>query len=211
MSNPFDFFDKIYCINLDERTDRWEKIQGEFKKVGIRDRVERFSAFKHDKYGLGNSLSHLEIIKKACQENLNNVFIFEDDAKFMYWDKAILSDAIKCLQHEDWRLFYIGYNLIDDGLKFKKISDYLIKAEKGSDIRSVHSYACNKSVFNYVIKNYTISADEPHLHGTPDPYWVIDMWLPQHFDLYCLVPIMSIQSQSYKPKIFLDNYLKYKF
>ena len=24
MKNPFDFFDEIYCINLDHRTDRWK-------------------------------------------------------------------------------------------------------------------------------------------------------------------------------------------
>lgn len=44
MKNPFDYFDKIYCINLDSRPDRWELAQKEFKKIGILDRVERFSA-----------------------------------------------------------------------------------------------------------------------------------------------------------------------
>ena len=43
MKNPFDYFDKIYCINLDSRY-RWELAQKEFKKVGILGRVERFSA-----------------------------------------------------------------------------------------------------------------------------------------------------------------------
>ena len=27
MKNPFDFFDEIYCINLDHRTDRWKDVQ----------------------------------------------------------------------------------------------------------------------------------------------------------------------------------------
>ena len=44
MKNPFDYFDKIFCINLDSRPDRWESVQKEFDKVGILDRVERFSA-----------------------------------------------------------------------------------------------------------------------------------------------------------------------
>jgi GR25 family glycosyltransferase involved in LPS biosynthesis len=44
MKNPFDYFDKIYCINLDSRPDRWEQAKSEFEKVGILDRVERFSA-----------------------------------------------------------------------------------------------------------------------------------------------------------------------
>jgi GR25 family glycosyltransferase involved in LPS biosynthesis len=44
MRNPFDYFDKIYCINLDSRPDRWEQAKSEFEKVEILDRVERFSA-----------------------------------------------------------------------------------------------------------------------------------------------------------------------
>lgn len=31
--NSFDYFDEIYCINLDERTDRWQHAQEEFKKL----------------------------------------------------------------------------------------------------------------------------------------------------------------------------------
>ena len=28
-----DYFDKIYCVNLDERTDRWEQAKKEFRMV----------------------------------------------------------------------------------------------------------------------------------------------------------------------------------
>ena len=28
-----DYFDKIYCVNLDERTDRWEQAKKEFTKL----------------------------------------------------------------------------------------------------------------------------------------------------------------------------------
>ena len=42
MNNPFDYFDEIYCINLDHRKDRWQHAQEEFKKVGILDRVQRY-------------------------------------------------------------------------------------------------------------------------------------------------------------------------
>lgn len=33
MENPFDYFQEIYCINLDHRIDRWENAQKEFSKV----------------------------------------------------------------------------------------------------------------------------------------------------------------------------------
>jgi hypothetical protein len=31
--NPFDYFDKIFCINLDSRTERWELAQEDFIDV----------------------------------------------------------------------------------------------------------------------------------------------------------------------------------
>ena len=35
MNNSFDFFDAIFCINLDKRPDRWVHAQEQFKKIGI--------------------------------------------------------------------------------------------------------------------------------------------------------------------------------
>ena len=42
MDNPFNFFDKIFYINLDSRTDRREFMEEQFKKFNID--AERFSA-----------------------------------------------------------------------------------------------------------------------------------------------------------------------
>lgn len=44
MNNPFDFFDKIFYINLDDRKDRNEKIINELSKYEIK--YERFSAVR---------------------------------------------------------------------------------------------------------------------------------------------------------------------
>ncbi len=51
MQNLFSHFEAIYCINLDRRSDRWEAVQREFEKVGIRDRVIRFSAIETPQKG----------------------------------------------------------------------------------------------------------------------------------------------------------------
>ena len=47
MKNPFDFFEKIYCINLDHRHDRWEECCKIFNEYGMSDKVERFSAIQY--------------------------------------------------------------------------------------------------------------------------------------------------------------------
>ena len=48
MSNPFDFFEEIYCINLAYRTDKWKMCLEQFEKLGIHKRVERFDAIKFE-------------------------------------------------------------------------------------------------------------------------------------------------------------------
>ena len=53
-----DFFDKIYCINLDRRPDRWERVSKQFNELSLD--VERFPAYN------GNSLNpnrHYQINK----------------------------------------------------------------------------------------------------------------------------------------------------
>lgn len=44
--NIFDYFDFIYCINLNSRGDRWINVQEELKKLGIERRVIRFNAIE---------------------------------------------------------------------------------------------------------------------------------------------------------------------
>ena len=44
------YFDKIFCINLDSRSDRWEEAQKEFIKHSLN--VERVSAIQGSKMNL---------------------------------------------------------------------------------------------------------------------------------------------------------------
>ncbi len=55
------FFDKIYCINLDERQDRWVSAKKEFELIGVSN-YERFSAIKNDIGHIGCRDSHIEVI-----------------------------------------------------------------------------------------------------------------------------------------------------
>ena len=74
MKNPFDYFNKIFLINLDKRTDRWESAQKELDKIGILERTKRFSAIENTISGAqGCSASHLGIINHAKESELKNV------------------------------------------------------------------------------------------------------------------------------------------
>src|SRR6056297_1972222 len=111
MNNPFDYFDEIYCINLDERKDRWEHAKNEFKKANILDRVKRFSAIRENDGRLGIIKSNLAIVKLAKEKKLKNVLVFEDDFEFIVDDpQKVLYDTLKQVGKNKWHLFYLGAN-----------------------------------------------------------------------------------------------------
>jgi len=86
-------FDKIYCINLDVRPDRWEFCQKEFERYNILDLVERLPAFHlPDVPEAGCTTSHMQCIRNAKKHNYKNVFI---DTKKMLGDWAQNAKIIK--------------------------------------------------------------------------------------------------------------------
>jgi len=115
-----DYFDKIVCINLDRRPDRWEESQKEFEKLNIV--VERISAldgrfikpppgFKYPPGAFALLLTHIEIIKDAIKNNYKNFLLFEDDVAFIdnFYEK--FNAKIDFLP-DDWDMFYLGGNHI---------------------------------------------------------------------------------------------------
>jgi hypothetical protein len=130
MKKLFDYVDKAFYINLDHRKDKNNIIINHFKELGIYDFVERQRGFTPDEmgyklnksgkypnegYSKACAYSQIEIIKKAKNQGLNNVLIFEDDAKFYlggdYNPLEIIQTAINNLKKiPNWDIFYLGTN-----------------------------------------------------------------------------------------------------
>jgi GR25 family glycosyltransferase involved in LPS biosynthesis len=161
--NPFNYFDKIFCINLDSRPDRWELAQDEFRKVGILDRVERVTALTTEEMPydprpvksrntsdlLGQfacASSHNKCTKLAIQYNAKNYLAFEDDFYFKEYDKDYLNTCIDELP-SDWRLFSFGYNNWSERAPIKSYSDNL---NKMYGFGLAHAYAINKNMFTHL-------------------------------------------------------------
>ena len=126
MNNPFDFFDKIFYINLDSRTDRKEFMEEQFKKFNID--AERFSAISLTKEQNDDlvkrgcnfydgprpeyaprikscTISHISVLLRGKMMNYENILIFEDDALM---DNNIIEDLNKCvndLKNKEWICF----------------------------------------------------------------------------------------------------------
>lgn len=112
-----EFVDRIYCVNLDRRKDRWERSNEIFKNYNLT--VERFVAIdgkelKSNEMKLPSGVigilrSDLAIIKNAKQNNYKNILIFEDDIEFSEDFNQKFDEYIKQIP-EDWSFIYLGGN-----------------------------------------------------------------------------------------------------
>ncbi len=110
-----EFFDKIYCINLDRRPDRWAECQLEFEKINLN--VERVSAIDGRKIknntrlkngALALTLTVYDIITEAIEKKYNKILILEDDIEFTE-DIKVFNEEISSLP-SNWDLLYFGGN-----------------------------------------------------------------------------------------------------
>jgi len=122
-----EYFDKIFCINLDKRIDKWLLSKKEFQKHDLI--VDRFIAIEGnpDKIkthltdgGVGCTISHLEVFKLSKLLNLKNVLILEDDVEFIDDLNDRFNEYYKQI-HENWGLLYLGGN--HNGMPIQKISE----------------------------------------------------------------------------------------
>ena len=198
MNKTFNFFDKIFCINLDTRKDRWKDCCEIFHKYEMMHKVERFSAFKfihQDPHltkvmgQIGCTMSHFEVINKAKQEDLNNFLVFEDDFCFEFEPEELHAKLNSSLSElpSNWDMFYLGGNLDSsyNVYPIEKFSDNLFKLNA---CHTTHAFAMNKRIYDIILK------DKPSLDEIPS-------WYNKHttIDVYFSKTILS------KNNCFISN------
>jgi glycosyl transferase family 25 len=157
-------FEKIYCINLDKRVDRWERCEKIFKENQIV--VERISAIEGETIKLetpnnlrsgelGCMFSHLGIIQDAKDNGIESVLIFEDDVEFAEDFNYLFSEYMKQVP-EDWQLLYLGANhslcnmhMRTDDIPPVQISDNIYKINRAF---SCHAYAVRNNMYDRLIE-----------------------------------------------------------
>lgn len=212
MNNPFDFFDKILCVNLADRTDRWEECLLEFDKVGIRDKVEKFEAYRYESEPsnfwvgrAGVTTSFKEAVRYARDEGCENVLVLEDDIRFVGNTLSVLGNASRELKERDWDMFFLGINPEGD-TPFEPESKHLLRLRAGL---CLHAASYNKKFFETVIT----CLPEPSqmfewlrmLHhqtgfGAVDG-WIMTSVMP-NFNVYCTNPMIATQRPSWSS---IDN------
>jgi hypothetical protein len=189
------FFDKIYCINLDHRTDRWEECEKMFSHYNLS--VERVSAIKPNEninnLGPGQvSLikTTIQILEDAKRLNLKNFLLLEDDVEFCDYRSEYNGPSSedrfrKYIEHlpEDWALFYLGSG-IDTDMKYK-IDGEIYKI---GFAHTAHSLAFKNTFFDLCIEKLKMFSE---------PNDIIYARIMSEFPCYSFYPNLTSQRESF--------------
>ena len=192
----FDRIDKVYCINLDRRTDRMENFNNEVVKYNLGE-FERFPAYDGDKIdfskyppnlkpgAIGLILSNIEIIKDAKKNNYKKIIIIEDDCYFS--DEILNIDSYFELLPDDWDLLYMGGNHNTHMVTNPpiKINDKVCKLH---NTYTTHFVAINESMFDII---------EMSLINTHYPIDVIYSNLQKNHNVYSFTPAIALQLEGF--------------
>lgn len=196
-----DFFDYIYCINLDRRTDRWDEVSKLFKKNNLI--VERHSAFDGKKEltlpypssaELAGAISHRDVILKAKELGLKNVLVFEDDVEMIDNINNIFNN-IKNSIPNNWDMIYFGGNHVGGLIQE---NEYFFRCLR---TYALHMYAVNEKCYDLFIKylsdkiKWVLSGRQSLKPSVAADYFVGD--LHQITNTYTIKPHFAWQSEGY--------------
>jgi GR25 family glycosyltransferase involved in LPS biosynthesis len=162
-NKPTNYFDRIYVINLPERTDRRREVTAALKRIGVSfapGKVELFPAVRPtDAAGFpspgvrGCFLSHLAVLKKASELNLPSVLILEDDVEFADVSQLVWASILQQLNDQPWNFAYLGYTHVDKATRATRRSEHVEMLSFSGYIRCAHAYAVSQPTYSPLIQH----------------------------------------------------------
>lgn len=154
------FVDKIFIINLRDRTDKYNLITNQLGKFGIKN-YERFDAIRPTpeiitssniasifKSGIiGCKQSHIEVIKEAKKRNYRQILILEDDADLVENFIELFSHVVEEQKNIPWQMLYLGANHRKQGVNIENCK-YI---KRCFDAFTTSSYIIRDSLYDTVI------------------------------------------------------------
>lgn len=205
----FDNFDKIYCINLSHRKDRWENCVRQFCSLGIANKVVRYEPKISKRECLSKKanaqislvLSHHDLLLQAKTSNFSNILILEDDFYFpndLIWTCTKLQDSWQELP-KDWDIFYLG-NYFVQGYSYPpavSFSKNLVRVQTGF---CAHAIAYSQKGIKMVLEELKVSS-ESEIVQFSNNFESIDWFLVRCIQMYskCFAPreLLCIQSKGH--------------
>ena len=109
-TNGWDYFDRIYCISLEEREDRRQAAAVSFSTVGLTEKVEFVIVKRHpSNIEQGMYESHMTCLRKGLEAGAERIVVFEDDVAFDRFDAERFKQSIQFLvENPKWKVLLLG-------------------------------------------------------------------------------------------------------
>lgn len=186
------FVNKVYCINLERRTDRWERMNTIFNNYNIV--VEKHKAIdgktiKNTNGVISNGQigclrSHRAVIQNAIDLKHEKICVFEDDLILKEGFNEKFESVIRNVP-PDWDMIYLGCHF--HGLKEPVVNqnEIFCKIEK-----------CF-GVYGVIIRNTVLKSilDVSKYEQKPMDDYLVDMH--PRFNIYCAMPFLVKVSPDY--------------
>lgn len=144
------YFEQVWVVNLERRKDRLDQFWSEIKKARWPfRRPQVFSAIEGDKVGVpkfwqtgggsyGCMRSHLAILERALQDDVERLLVMEDDAIFMdTFDRDV--EAFLGKVPYDWQCLMLGGQHVNS--QPFEVAPGVVRAGAGGGIQRTHCYA----------------------------------------------------------------------
>ena len=179
MNDIAKYFDKIFCINLDHRTDRW----AEFEELQL-------PAERHPATYLQDRFLAFNTSQKTCLEKCKGFersLILEDDVLFVE-DCSHLEQALKDLP-DGWECLYLGGNLLGqpDWKRPEYVTDNLFRV---LDCWQTQSMVWSAKGVDFMLEHFLVD------YGCNMDEWMRSHLLPRG-NSYIIAPMITYQRQGY--------------
>ena len=190
---------EAYVMNQPHREDRWIKIQEDFKNSSLRlirypgITIQDDSLAPRDRKCYGLARTHIELIKKAKEENKKTLLILEDDCKpepnWEYnWNKIL---EFLHANMDEWEVFNGCVYGIQTATRIFSLSDvFLVKGNGGS--------------FSHWIYLNVDKAYDKLIHWE-DTKEDIDVYYCKHFVYLTPYPLLATQYSGYSDLLEKEN------
>jgi GR25 family glycosyltransferase involved in LPS biosynthesis len=143
-TNCWNFFDRIYCISLEEREDRRKAATESFAKVGLNGKVE-FVIVKPHPFNVEQGMyeSHMTCLRRGLEAGAESIVVFEDDVIFDRFDSERFQQCTLFLEeHPDWKVLLLGALIRSS----RKTTNPFIQKVRYQSL--AHAYALNRPYAN---------------------------------------------------------------
>jgi GR25 family glycosyltransferase involved in LPS biosynthesis len=152
------YFDKIYLINLDRRPDRLEECEKEFEKIDstftrwkaidgkdLDIEIKQEDGLRWNKSAYALTLTTIEILKDAIENDYNNILIMEDDIEFHPCFDILIETFLNTMPNK-YDLLFLGYTNTSSPSVFNSHWD------KVRSSFSCHAYSIGKHMLKPYMK-----------------------------------------------------------